>query len=124
MSRKVKTRADEIINWIERYCVYPNGVERGRPVHLTQAQREQLRRVYNNPNGLQTAAAITGPLAAYVALFHVCGPVAPEHEPPPPLETDTFSVWGATSPGLKEVLEHDGARIVCPQLGTHYPAAA
>ena len=122
MSRK--TRSDEIINWIQHYCVYPNGPERGRPLHLTQARREQLRSIYHNPNGLRAAAVITGPLAAYVALYHVCGPLAPQREPAPLLEADTFTTWSATGPQLKAVLKHEGARIVCPELGTKYPAAA
>jgi hypothetical protein len=39
-------------------------------------------------------------------------------------EHDTFTVWGAAGPRLREVLKRDGERIVCPQLGTGYPAAA
>jgi hypothetical protein len=120
--KQVKTRGDECIRWIEKYCVYPNGPGRGRYVRLTEVERDELRRIYNNPNGISADASISGLLAAYVALFHVCGPVAPDHAPSPWLDTNHFTVWSATGPELRDVLTHEGERIVCPQLGTRYPA--
>jgi hypothetical protein len=67
---------------------------------------------------------VTGPLAAYLALLHVCGPEALEREFVPEIDADIFSVWNATGPDLKAVLKREGGRIVCPELGTRYPAAA
>jgi hypothetical protein len=69
-------------------------------------------------------APITTPLAAYLALLHVCGPEAVQHDFRPAIAPDLFTVWGAVGPKLREVLKRDGERIVCPELGTGYPAAA
>ncbi len=67
---------------------------------------------------------INPPLTAYLALLHICGPEALGKTPPPQFAADIFTVWGATGPRLREVLRRDGGRIVCPELGTLYPAAA
>jgi len=40
------------------------------------------------------------------------------------LAVDTWTVWRATSPDLQAVLKREGAALVCPKLGTRYPAAA
>lgn len=37
---------------------------------------------------------------------------------------DTFTTWNAVGPDLRAVVKRDGERIVCPELGTRYPAAA
>lgn len=81
------------------------------------------RQIYDNPTGNE-AVPVTGPLAAYLALLHVCGPEALEREFVPEIDADIFSVWNATGPDLKAVLKREGGRIVCPELGTRYPAAA
>jgi hypothetical protein len=67
---------------------------------------------------------ITGPLAAYLALFHICGPRELAANLFPALRADIFSVWSATGPELKAVLKCQGACVVCPELGTKYPAMA
>jgi hypothetical protein len=118
------TRGDSAIMWIEKFCVYPNGAERGQHVSLRQGQKEIVRRAYDRPNGL-VGSRICGHLAAYMALLHVCGPEALRNDDPgPQFYTDSLQVWAATSPDLKEVLKRDGEAIVCPELGTRYPAAA
>ena len=67
-----------------------------------------MREIYDNPTGSEAVTA-TGPLAAYLALLHTCGPEALQREFQPKVEADIFTVWNAT---------------VCPELGTKYPAAA
>jgi hypothetical protein len=64
------------------------------------------------------------PLAAFLALLHTCGPEALQREFQPKVEADIFTVWNASGPDLKAVLQRDREQIVCPELGTRYPAAA
>jgi hypothetical protein len=60
---------------------------------------------------------ITGALAAYLALFHVCGPAAksPEDYRHPELAADVFSIWAAAGPRARAVLRREGEHIVCPK---------
>ena len=118
-----KSRGASAVTWIERYCVVPSGPERGQHVRLSQAQRETVRRIYDGPQGSE-AAAVSGPLAAYLALLHTCGPEALQQDFRPAVAADIFTVWGATGPDLREVLKRDRDHIVCPELGTRWPAAA
>jgi hypothetical protein len=115
------TRGDRAIRWIEKYCVQPHGPERGQCVRLTPAQRDTVRRFYSDR---ARQPDISGPLAAYLALLHVCGPEALQRDFVPQVAADIFTTWSATSPELKAVLKRDGDAIVCPQLKTRYPAAA
>ena len=65
---------ERTICWIEKLCLYPTGPERGQHVCLSLAQKEMIRRIYDDPDGI--SVPITGPLAAYLALYHICGPAA------------------------------------------------
>jgi hypothetical protein len=123
MPRK-QTRAERAICWIENYCLMPSGLEKGQHVRLTPVQRDIVREIYDNLNGPHGATPITGTLAAYLALLHVCGPEALQKEFRPELRADIFTVWGAVGPDLRAVLKPEGGHIVCPELGTSYPVAA
>ena len=115
------TRGDKAIRWIEQFCVYPHGFSKGQPVVLTAAQKEIVHKVFDTDESPE----VTGPLAAYLALFHVAGPRdLAAHVSQIELHADFFSVWNATDPALKSVLKPDGERIICPELGTRYPTAA
>jgi hypothetical protein len=46
-----KTRGDKNARWIEMFCLVPRGPDKGERVVLTQAQRETVRMIYDNPNG-------------------------------------------------------------------------
>ena len=64
---------------------------------------------------------MAAPLAAYLALLHVAGPMAKED---PPLEAvDPWTVWRCASEPLRAVLRRDGGRIVPPEAG-HGASAA
>ncbi len=117
-----KSRGQRAVQWIETYCLYPNGPQRGQPVRLTPAQQDTVRQIYDG--GAQVA--VSGPLAAYLALLHTCGPEAVQDTDKigTPVEVDIFTVWSATGPKPKEVLKRDGSHVVCPELGTRYPTAA
>ena len=115
-----KQRGERAIFWIEEYCLVPHGPDKGQHVRLTPAQRETVREIYDGGK----PAPITGPLAAYLALLHICGPEALQKEFRPEVNADIFTVWGAVGPDLRALLKREGGRIVCPELGTRYPAAA
>jgi hypothetical protein len=55
---------------------------------------------------------------------HGAGFALRKDDPVPQFYTDSLQVWAATGPDLKEVLKRDGEAILCPELGTRYPAAA
>ena len=117
------SRGDKAVLWVETYCLIPSGPERGQHVRLSVEQRATVHQMYDNPSGLR-AAPITGNLAAYLALLHVCGPEALQHDFRPEVSTDTFTVWGATGPDIRAVLRRDGEAVVCPELRTRWPVAA
>jgi hypothetical protein len=112
-----RNRSRRYINWIEKYCVIPSG----QRVKLSAVQKEIIRRLYDDDEAL----GVAGPLAAYLTLLHVCGPEAVQPWPTPPkYEADIFTVWAATGPDLRAVLQRHGEVIVCPELNTRYPTAA
>jgi hypothetical protein len=115
------THGNKAIHWIENFCVYPHGFNKGQFVVLTTEQKEILHRVFDSDE----APEITGPLAAYLALFYIAGPRdLAAHVSALPLSADSFTTWNAVGPDLHAVVKRDGERIVCPELGTRYPAAA
>ena len=63
------TRGDKAIRWIEQFCVYPHGFSKGRHVVLTEQQRAALRQIFDTDKSPE----VTGPLAAYLALFQLPG---------------------------------------------------
>ncbi len=121
-----RTRADHNIHWIEAYCVEPDGPRKGEPVHLSADERLTIRRIYGAPGGPYADVPVSGPLAAYLILLHICGPEALQNKfsGPATLSVDTWTVWRATTPQLQAVLKRRGEVIVCPELGTAYPHAA
>ena len=63
-----------------------------------------------------------GDAAAFIVLNHISGP---EYDTPPPkVSINAWSLWRCAGPDLKVVLKHKSDAIVCPELGTRYPAAA
>ena len=65
---------------------------------------------------------MSGELAAFLVLLHLCG--VEHHGDYPPVATDCFTIWNATSEHLKAVLKREGEAIKCPELGTCYPPLA
>jgi len=110
------------IKWIENYCLVPHGPDKGRHVVLTPAQRDVVRRIYDAPGLPQPD--INGPLAAYLALLHVCGPEAVRDSGGHRFIADIFTLWNSVGPDLRAVLKREGDNVVCPELGTKYPPAA
>jgi hypothetical protein len=115
------TPGQKAANWIEAYCLFPNGLDKGQHVRLTAEQKEILRQIFDTDESPE----ITGPLAAYLALFHIAGPRdLAAHVAQIPLIADSFTTWNAVGPDLRAVVKRDGERIVCPELGTKFPPVA
>ena len=79
------TRAARIIEFIERYCVTPEGASVGKPLVLAEFQKQFLRDVYDNPHGTRRAilsiARKNGKsgLIAGLLLAHLVGPEAKQN---------------------------------------------
>jgi phage terminase large subunit-like protein len=76
------TRAERNIEWISQYCRIPEGRDVGKPVKLRDWQRDELRKIYDNPARARRAILSFGrknaktTLAAFLLLLHLCGPEA------------------------------------------------
>ncbi len=76
------TRAEAIIEFIERYCLIPEGAGVGAAMVLADFQRDFIRDVYDNPAGTRraflTIARKNGKsgLIAALLLAHLVGPEA------------------------------------------------
>lgn len=74
------TRAERNIAWIEKRCRVPEGMHAGKPLKLRPWQKDEIRRIYDNPAGTRMAiisfARKNGKtaLAACLLLLHLCGP--------------------------------------------------
>jgi hypothetical protein len=115
------TRAERVVHWIEKYCVAPNGERRGLHVRLTNEERTAVRRIYDDPEGVKPVP-VSGQLAAFLGLYHLCGPEW-KADPRPQCDSGVFTIWNATGPDLRAVLKRDGEAISCPELGTEWPTA-
>lgn len=79
------TRAARIIEFIERYCVTPEGADVGKPLRLAEFQKQFIRDVYDNPAGTRRAilsiARKNGKsgLIAGLLLAHLVGPEAKQN---------------------------------------------
>jgi phage terminase large subunit-like protein len=76
------TRAARIIEFIERYCLVPDGAQVGQPLVLAEFQKQFIRDVYDNPHGTRRAILSMGrkggktALTAALVLVHTVGPEA------------------------------------------------
>ena len=76
------TRAERNIAWISEFCRIPEGRDVGKPVNLRAWQKDEIRRIYDNPAGTRRAILSFGrknaktTLAAFLLLLHLVGPEA------------------------------------------------
>ncbi|WP_028605317.1 terminase large subunit [Ottowia thiooxydans] len=79
------SRAARIIDFIQRYCVTPEGADVGKPLVLADFQKKFIREVYDNPAGTRRAilsiARKNGKsgLIAGLLLAHLVGPEAKQN---------------------------------------------
>ena len=75
-------RAERVIQFIQRYCIIPEGSQVGKPVVLAEFQKKFIRAVYSNPAGTRRAYLSVGrkngksALIACLLLAHLAGPEA------------------------------------------------
>jgi phage terminase large subunit-like protein len=71
--------ADDVIGWIEEFCRVPDGAGVGAKVTLRDWQRQEIRKIYDNPAGTRRALVSFGrknaktTLAAFLLLGHLVG---------------------------------------------------
>ena len=79
------TRGEKVCQFIERYCLIPEGSKVGQPIKLLDFQRKFVLDVYDNPAGTSRAylsvARKNGKsaLIAAIVLAHLVGPVAKQN---------------------------------------------
>lgn len=75
-----KTRADKVINFIEKFCLVPEGTKVGQPIILDDFQKKFIRAVYDNPHKTRVGILSIGrkngktALIACILLAHLVGP--------------------------------------------------
>lgn len=133
------SRGDRNIAWIERFCRVPEGKDVGKPLRLRVWQKDDLRKIYDNPHGTRRAIISFGKKngksaeAASLVLLHLCGPEAkPNTQIPSTAQSKDqaailFSLAAKMvrlSPGLNDVLviRDTVKQIFCPEMGTLYKA--
>lgn len=80
--KRKRTRGERVIDFIEGYCLVPEGSKVGQPVRLDPFQKRFILAIYDNPHGTDTAIlsiarknAKTGTIA-FIVLAHLVGPEA------------------------------------------------
>src|SRR5260370_19614256 len=106
MRNRPKTRAEHAQHWIETFCCYPFGAQRGERVKLSPAQRTAMRKIYDHDH----EAIAHGEFAAWLSLLHLAGP---EHGiAPPDLAVDVFTTLNSAGIYLRPMLTLRGERVV------------
>lgn len=138
MAKKI-TRGEAVIEWIEDYCHVPDGRDVGKKVILRKWQKEDIKKIYDNPHGTRLAiisfARKNGKtaLAAMLLLCHLCGVEAVVNGQ---LYSSAMSKEQAAllfslafkmvlmSPRLLDYVKYkeSSKELSCPELGTVYKA--
>lgn len=71
MPRPAQTRGHGEFQWIESYCLYPNGLLKGQLVRLSSEQKQEVLRIYDNPTIGFQPQPVAAPLAA-----RMCPPIS------------------------------------------------
>lgn len=134
-------RAARIIEFIERYCVTPEGASVGQPLVLAEFQKQFIRDVYDNPHGTRRALLSvsrkngkSGCIAALL-LAHLVGPEAKQNSQivsgamsreQAALVFNLTSKMVQLSPKLSSVVKiiPSGKRLLGLPLNTEYKALA
>lgn len=133
------SRAERNIEWIEEYCCIPEGKDVGKPVKLREWQKDDLRKIYDNPHGTRLAIISYGKKnakttsAAMLLLLHLVGPEAkPNTQLPSTAQSqeqaavlfELAAKMVRMHPDLEaEITIRDHRKqLYCPALGTLYKA--
>lgn len=134
-----ETRAERNIRWIESYCRIPEGKDVGKPVKLRGWQKENIKKIYDNPKGTRRAILSFGrknaktTLSGFLLLLHLVGPEARANSQlfSAAQSRDQAAILFALaakmvrmSPDLSSVITvRDTAKqLFCEELGTLYRA--
>jgi phage terminase large subunit-like protein len=136
-----RVTAADVIEFIETTCFIPEGKFVGAPLKLFEWQKDELRKIYDNPYGTRRAI-ISMPrknakstLCACLLLAHLCGPPA-RNKPNSQLFSLAQSRDQAAivftlackmirmNPDLRSavMIQETAKAISCPDLGTRYRA--
>ena len=136
---KAETRAERNIRWIEEYCRIPEGRDVGKPVRLRDWQKDEIRKIYDNPAGTRRAILSFGrknaktTLSGFLLLLHLCGPEARANSQlfSAAQSRDQAAILFALaakivrmSPSLSAVvvIRDTAKQLACTELGTLYRA--
>lgn len=140
MRRKAaQSRGERNIAWIEANCRVPEGRDVGKAVNLRPWQRNEIRRIYDNPARTRRAIVSFGrkngktTLAAFLLLLHLCGPearpnsqlysAAQSREQAAILFSLAAKMVRLSADLSRYVAPKDTAKVLtCPELGTMYRA--
>jgi phage terminase large subunit-like protein len=139
MAKRRRPRGARNIGWIEEYCRIPEGPDVGKPVKLRKWQKDEIRKIYDNPHGTRRAIISFGrknaksTLAAFLLLLHLVGPEcrrnsqlfsSAKSREQAGLIFNLASKVIRMSPALRStVLVRDARKeLFCPELGTLYRA--
>lgn len=135
------SRADDVIEFIEAFCLVPDGAGVGYPLRLSEFQRRFIRDVYDNPAGTRRAflsiARKNGKSALIAALLlaHLVGPEAVQNaqlvsgamsRDQAALVFNLAAKMVQLSPVLSDVVRviPSGKRLIGLPLNTEYKALA
>ena len=133
------SRAERNIAWIQALCRIPEGRDVGKAVVLREWQKEELRRIYDNPHGTRRAILSFGrkngktAISAFITLLHLCGPEARANSQlfSAAQSRDQAAILFALaakvvrmSPDLSAVvtIRDTAKQLACQELGTLYRA--
>lgn len=136
---RARSRGARNIRWIEGFCRVPEGRLVGQPVKLRKWQRDEIKRIYDNPAGTRRAIISFGrkngktALSAFLLLLHLCGPEARANSQlfsaaqSRDQAAILFSLAAKTvrmSPELAAVvtIRDTAKQLACQELGTLYRA--
>jgi phage terminase large subunit-like protein len=132
-------RAQDAIDWIQKYCIVPGGMHDGQRVKLRTWQQAEIKRIYDNPAGTRRAILSFGrkngktALASFLTLLHLCGTEArpntqlysaAQSQKQAGLLFELAATIVRNSPKLAAVIvvRDTVKELTCPQLGTIYRA--
>jgi phage terminase large subunit-like protein len=133
------SKALEVIEFIEEYCLIPEGKLVGHKVKLTSWQKDVIRLIYDNKAGTRRAILSFGrknaktSLAAFLLLAHLCGPrfklngqlySTAQSRDQAALIFNLASKMVRMHPRLRELVKPHGTHkeLYCERLGTVYRA--
>ena len=139
--KRTLTRGERNIAWIEKHCRIPEGRDVGKPVRLRGWQKDEIKKIYDNPVEGGTRTAIISfarknaktTLAALLMLLHLVGPemrinsqlfsAAQSREQAGVLFSLAAKIV-RMSPTLSEaiIIRDTAKQLFCQELGTLYRA--